>query len=255
MRPLASLLPLVLAALSTFAYAYEEEDALALAIGTRGSAIAIDMIDVRLDDDTVDIAARLSNHTRATKRIGFNAVTPFFSPPGIAEDNYDKDFPSLTVAFGDKTTKLATSTTIGKGRHQGQRLVVRSWFQSVGARATDVQTISYQALPQIGRDDAASDRFAQLVSQHCGDIEQVKQAVGNLDFVLFDRYEIPVTFMKARQVQLSVHQTSKDTKKRALISLACGLTQRAGNGPDFSALLVNADASLSILVISAPPEI
>lgn len=270
------------------AAAFEEEAASALTITVHNEYDNIGKVSIRLIDNQVEVAMTMRNHTNEAKRLGFAAYTGFFNAPEIAEDNREKDFPSLRAVIDGKPATLATNrrgyilgnditeqlraariaplpdvnAKIGKQTWSGlaiegwQGFASHSWIATLQPKSQRVQTISYQALPQFGRDEPGSERFARMVSQHCGNASETKKylaaKVPGLEYLTFDRYDIPVTFMGSHDVQLEVRQGMRtESGKQPLLALACGVKDVKGEGANWVAHIPDPENRLSILVISS----
>lgn len=86
--------------------------------------------------------------------------------------------------------------------------VAYSWSDIVAAHTTSISTIRYRALPQFDLDNISSNSFRQAVLQHCGDPAKIaSEIVKNNDgseAVMIERYEVPIKFMKMRDVSMVV---------------------------------------------------
>ncbi|KVC84417.1 hypothetical protein WM03_14960 [Burkholderia ubonensis] len=132
-----------------------------------------------------------------------------------------------------------------------------SWVVPASPDSTGVMTIRYQALPQFSLEEVTSARFARLVEQHCGDAARVTQRLRAMETgsgqILVQRYVVPVSFMNRSPVKVSLSQPSPDWMGgQPLLSLVCGLTSRDGAALPATGTIDDADAALSILVISRP---
>ncbi|KVD31948.1 hypothetical protein WM28_17175 [Burkholderia ubonensis] len=132
-----------------------------------------------------------------------------------------------------------------------------SWVVPASPDSTGVMTIRYQALPQFSLEEVTSARFARLVEQHCGDAARVMQRLHAMETgsgqILVQRYVVPVSFMNRSPVKVSLSQPSPDWMGgQPLLSLVCGLTSRDGAALPATGTIDDADAALSILVISRP---
>ena len=272
------------------AHAHEEEPALPLTITSHNEQGNVRKIVVRLIGNEVEITAEVTNRTKSKKSIGFAAYTPFFKAPEVAEDNHEKDFRSLKVTIDAAAVKIHTERRaflLGNDITQELRkagvpvlpsvetvthsrnwrglpidgwngFVALSWIPSFAPNSTSTQVIRYRALPQFGRDELNSPRFERTISQHCGDVREVQKSlatqVPGIEYLMFDRYEIPITFLQSQEVRIDVTQFVKAGEaKRPLQALTCGTIDRKGEGANFTATLASPETTLSILVISSFP--
>ncbi len=273
--------------------AYEEEDAVPLTFSAQSENASIEKIAVKLNGRDVEIRTELSNETSVIRLIGFSGNTPFFKQLGVAEDNADKTFSDLTFTFNakvlkpktyrrgfflgeDVTDKLvkagvsslpSTESNSKQLRHRGlplddwQGYVAYSWVPEMPPHSKkNVAVIRYRALPQFGRDEISSDRFGRMVMSHCGKPDEVRKYVSGMNggsgAVLFDRYEIPVKFLRMHDVTLDVSQPKKTWEGgRPLMSLVCGIESGTGDKVNFFGKVENPDNLISVLVISKFPEL
>ncbi len=277
---------LLLSLLCAPAHAHEEEAAFPLLIKAQRPNQGAGPVHIRLDGSDVALSFSVSNNTNAARRFAYYAHTPLFYAADVGEENAARDFASLRVTVDGKNITLAPQRrAFFMGRDVTQKLrragidplprngadtparkrvmdgglpvedwegyVAYGWAPVVKAQSTSLHAIGYRALPQFGIDGLPfSDRFAALIVQHCGNLEDARQALRGLDHVMFDRYEIPAAFRWSNEGKLSVTQQPVG-QKRPLLSLACGLSERSGAGADFRANIDFAGAAVSVLVISA----
>lgn len=280
----------VLALACTQAHAYEEEPALPLTIISHNERGNIEKIVVRLIGNEVEIKTDITNKTKSEISIGFAAYTPFFKAPEIAEDNHDKEFRSLKVTINGVAAKINTARRaflLGNDITEDVRragmpvlptvetdtysrkwrglpidawdgFVAHSWIPRFAPNSTSTQVIRYRALPQFGRDEMDSPKFERAIFRHCGDVREVQKSlatqVPGIEYLMFDRYDIPITFLKGQEARIDVIQPAKaGDAKRALQALACGTSNRKGEGANFTATIESPEDNLSILVISSFP--
>lgn len=132
--------------------------------------------------------------------------------------------------------------------------VAYSWSEKLAANATGSAALRYRALPQFGMDTIASPYFRQEVQQHCGDPDKVIRDIikrnGGAEQVLTERYELPIKLMKMRDVSVEIAPPAINWQgAHPLVSLVCGLPNPESRAA-LSGTLANANASISVLVIS-----
>lgn len=270
--------------------AHDEEAALPLTITAHNEHGNVEKIVVRLMGNEVEITTQITNRTKSEKSIGFAAYTPFFKAPTLAEDNHEKDFRSLKVTLNGVAVKFRTehrAFLLGNDiteeiRKAGMPMLpsveanmhskkwrglpidgwdgfaAYSWIPRLAPNSTGTQVIRYRALPQFGRDEVKSSRFERAIFQHCGDVREVQRSlatqVPGIEYLMFDRYEIPITFLQDQEARIEVIQPVKPgDEKRPLQALICGTSDRKGKGANFTATIESPENSLSILVISSFP--
>jgi hypothetical protein len=132
--------------------------------------------------------------------------------------------------------------------------VAYSWSEKIAANSTSTSTIRYRALPQFGMDDIGAPYFRQEIQQHCGDPDKVIRDIvkrnGGSEQVLTERYELPIKFMKMRDISVQVIPPATNWQgAHPLVSLVCGLPNLESKAA-LSGTVANANVSISILVIS-----
>jgi hypothetical protein len=273
---------------STYALAYEDEDAVPLHLNVQGSGENIGTVSITLNGDRVSIITALDNQANVTKRMGFVAYTPFFDQPGIAEDHYDKSFSNLTVLLNDAPLKI---NAYRRGFFLGQdvtdklvkakidplpnpnvdtkNLVIRglpldnwqgyvsySWVVTLPPHTSVSTNVRYRALPQFGQDEITSNRFNHLVLEHCGTPDEIRKFLTDtypsIRYVYFERYEIPVMYARMHDVKITVSQPVKTALEiKPLVTLVCGVTGKTENASNLiDGVIANVDKTLSLLVIS-----
>jgi hypothetical protein len=272
------------------AAADEEEEATPLTIGVQGDYGNINKVRVRLNGSRVEVTVNISNKSNLSKRLGFFAYTPFFRTIGIGEANQNKTFTGLKVFENEKIVNL---TRVKRGFFMGkditahlrkfgldplpsiepaiptrlpnglmvnswQGYVAYSWTVDLRPLTEVAEGVTYHALPQFGRDEVTADRLARLVSQHCGDIGKVRNIlrseIPNIDYILFDRYEISMEFLKLHQVELEVLQASNQSSgKHPIMSLTCGLASPTTYTPNLAGTVADAENIISVFIISSFP--
>jgi hypothetical protein len=131
-----------------------------------------------------------------------------------------------------------------------------SWVVSLPPMATGGVTIRYQGLPQFSVEELMSNDFSNLIMQHCGNPDQIIKKIHAIDsginYVIAQKYVIPVPFMYESDVNVNISQPSQDwLGGHPIFSLVCGVTQ--GNGSSFPVsgkIPYSDDYELSILIIS-----
>ena len=271
---------------SSISFAYEGENAVPLTIITQSSYVKIENTIITINGRNVVIKSELNNNENKLKRIGFVAFTPFFSQLGEAEDNDDKTFSEIEVYFNGKSKKLTSyrrafflgeditdklvkakinplpnKNTDNKAlKHRGlpldnwQGYVAYSWITPLAPQSKNTTEIRYTAIPQFGLDDISSESFSDNVVKHCGNVDEVKKSLKNINrsfrYIYFERHEIPVNFISAREVKISVNQPVKiAAEQEPLFALTCGMTDRSDATGNFSGTLRTQENPVSIFVI------
>jgi hypothetical protein len=234
------------------AAAYEFESAVPLKLETLADTPRLSDISIRLDGKKVSLAATIRNESASTARKGFVAYTPFSRQLGEGEENSDKRFSDLRVSLDGRPTRL-------KARHlrdfPGLARVTYSWVSAIPPASTARLAIQYQALPQFSLEQVSSERYSRLVQQHCGDsasvTAQLKASAPAIEYVLMERYSIPASFIDRESVKLQVNQPGTNwAGAHPRLSLVCGYTSKATEALSKSGTIEDADADLSILIIS-----
>lgn len=276
--------------LSGKAFSYEEEDAVPLTVAAYAGGGDIGEVSVNLHNQKVQVLTEIANKKRIKKNVGFAVFTPFYTNLGYGENHANKTFSDLVVRFNQSTIKPKaylrgyflgvdiTAKLIHAGisplpnddanskpiKYRGllvenwQGYVSYSWVNELGPISKNMLSIEYRALPQFGLDDISSERFRRHISQHCGSVDQVVASIKNqhplLQYIYFDRYEIPINYLPSRAVKMKVAQSpKKDAGTQPLFSLACGVSNRTGDPVNFSGDINEPGKVLSILVISKFP--
>jgi hypothetical protein len=272
------------------AVAYEEEDAVPLTISAEADDGNIGNVFIKLSGKTVDIRTEISNQKTSQQLLGFEAHTPFFHQLGIAEENYDKTFSDLAVSLnahplklttyrrafflGEDVTKKLIEAGIDpipgktkdhkKIQYRGLPLedwlgyVSYSWITALQPKSTNMLAIRYRALPQFGLDDTSSERFGRMIAAHCGNATDIRNSLAKISptfkYVYFERYEIPIPFVRSHKVSLEVTQTPlKHGEVQPIASFVCGIGKRTGDVLNFSAEIENPQTAISVLVLSKFP--
>lgn len=285
--PLICCTLLAAALIAAPAIAYESENAIPLDFGLEASGAVEQGLSIKLDGRDVSIATRLTNNANTAQKIGWYANTPHFGVLGEGEEYADKSFADITARFNgqpskaavyqrgyfmgrDITSELARAglgplpdfqadskrlTVQGLHPEQWQGYVAYAWHETLLPGSSGNINVSYRALPFFALDSLDSAPFNQIVQQHCGDPEAVRQrlqqAAGAITEVMVERYEVPVNFMQMRDVPVEIVQPPRNWQQaQPLVSLVCGLSN-PGLQASVSGTVANANLSLSVLVISA----
>ena len=275
---------------ATQAIAFEEEDAVPLTIAAQSEGQNIGKIGIKLNGKIVEIRTEISNTKSFAQIIGFTAYTPFFDQLGVAEDHADKTFSDLTLSFntkplkprvyrrgfflGEDITKILRKARLAPlpeknisskkinyrdlSLEDWQGYLAYSWVHELAPQSNNVSVISYRALPQFGLDDISSDRFSYAILRHCGKPEEVrdhlKKINPSLKYIQFERYELPIKFLRSHKFMLEVKQhPSKKGDLLPLVSLSCGISKRSGDILNFSGEVAEQDNVLSVFIISKFP--
>lgn len=139
-----------------------------------------------------------------------------------------------------------------------QGFVSYSWTPVFGPASSNAIKISYTALPQFSLEKVGGEQFTQFISQHCGNAESLGQLIKSshpdADYVLMERYDLPVPFIDSKAVLVKVSQPATNwAGVHPLASLACGLEADNTQLTSISGhITVAPRRDLSILVISSP---
>jgi hypothetical protein len=234
------------------ATAYEFENAVPLKIETLANGAALSDISIQLNGKQVEIHAAIQNESLKPAKMGFIAYTPFSRQLGEGEENGDKRFSDLRASLDDHPAKLKAWR---RRSSPGFDLLTYSWAAAIPPSSTGKLAIRYQALPQFSLEQVSGERFARLVRQHCGDSAaiagQLKAIDPAIEYVLMERYLIPVSFIDRLAVQLKVLQPDTNwIGAHPRLSLVCGLAEKNEEAFPRSGVIEDADADLSILIVS-----
>jgi hypothetical protein len=139
-----------------------------------------------------------------------------------------------------------------------QGFVSYSWAPVFAPVSSSTMEISYFALPQFSLEKVGGDQFAQLISQHCGDAESLTQSVKlrhpNVDYVLIERYDIPISFVGQKTALVEVSQPSTNwAGVHPFASFACGLQRARVPQTSISGKIDSSpNGTLSVLIVSIP---
>lgn len=287
LRPLLSYALLAGVLASTSAMAYESENAVPLEFGLEVGGALVQGLSIRLDGRDISLSTRVTNNADTAQKIGWYANTPHFAVLGEGEEYADKSFADISAQFNgqpdkatvyqrgyfmgrDITSELARAglgplpdfqvdskrlTVQGLHPEQWQGYVAYTWHENLLPGSSGNINVSYRALPFFALDSLDSAPFNQIVQQHCGDPDAVRQrlqqAAGAITEVMVESYEVPVSFMQMRDVPVEIVQPPRNWQQaQPLVSLVCGLSN-PGLQASLSGTVANANLSLSVLVISA----
>jgi hypothetical protein len=269
------------------AMAYESENAVPLEFGLEVGGALVQGLSIRLDGRDISLSTRVTNNADTAQKIGWYANTPHFAVLGEGEEYADKSFADINARFNgqpskaavyqrgyfmgrDITSELARAglgplpdfqvdskrlTVQGLHPEQWQGYVAYAWHETLLPGSSGNINVSYRALPFFALASLDSAPFNQIVQQHCGDPDAVRQrlqqAAGAITEVMVESYEVPVRFMLMRDVPVEIVQPPRNWQQaQPLVSLVCGLSN-PGLQASLSGTVANANLSLSVLVISA----
>jgi hypothetical protein len=269
------------------AMAYESENAVPLEFGLEVGGALVQGLSIRLDGRDISLSTRVTNNADTAQKIGWYANTPHFAVLGEGEEYADKSFADISAQFNgqpdkatvyqrgyfmgrDITSELARAglgplpdfqadskrlTVQGLHPEQWQGYVAYAWHENLLPGSSGNINVSYRALPFFALASLDSAPFNQIVQQHCGDPDAVRQrlqqAAGAITEVMVESYEVPVRFMLMRDVPVEIVQPPRNWQQaQPLVSLVCGLSN-PGLQASLSGTVANANLSLSVLVISA----
>ena len=282
------------ACLSAGAQAYEFENAVPLTVGGKLTNPAVSNLSVKLDGHEVTVTGDMVNDSAKPVTYGFFAYTPLFLRYGDGEEHEDKRFADLRVLFDDSpvpvyaehrgfflgkdVTGLLSAAGVSPLPNQDddqarlahvpaqfglavsdgrdwEGLVTYSWIATVKPSTKSTMSLTYQALPQFGLEDLASERFSRLIEAHCGEARLLAKRIAKADTgataVLMGRFVIPVSFINRASIRLDVSQPKTNSMgARPVAAFACGLPSESEGRLPVSARVADADNELSVLVVS-----
>lgn len=276
---------LAFAAYANYAQAYESENAIPLTVGAHLSSASVESIRIRLTGREVEIESHIKNPSKAPLAVGFFAITPLFENLGDGEEHADKRFADLTATNNGQTIKTVASyrayflgqdITPALRKHgidavpsndvspqrlskltrvrglpidQWQGQATHDWVSVIAPQSTGVEVVRYRTLPQFGMEEAGSSQLSQLILQHCGSRELAESLAPQGEQLLFERFELPVQFLKMRALSIKVEQPAPNwLGATPIISLACGIGQQRSSL--LEGTIEQANQSVSILVVS-----
>lgn len=272
------------------AAAYEFENGVPLTITAALGAVTVERTEVRLTGHDVVITTELRNDTSMKQSIAFYAQPPLFNAAGVGEEYFDKSFADLAVLIdgrprridtikrgffmGQDITHLLTKVGLsplpdveadykkvarlprvrGVQPDNWQGLVMHSWTDVVPPLENSVHQIRYRSLPQFGYEELASRQFDEVVQQHCGDVNFVKQRIRQADttgsYVLMEQHELPVPSPARGGLTVTVSQpVAVSDKDVPLLALGCGLSD-SKRGASLQGVIKGRVQTLRVLVIT-----
>lgn len=283
---------IVAAAVSAPAAAQENENAVPLYLGLESAHMTLEEVRLKIDGRMVTVGTKLRNTGASAQRMGWYASTPQFGILGPGEEHLDKSFADIRATINSRPSKakvyqrgfflgrditaeltsaglpalpdlnidahkLAQLAPVNSMRlDQWQGYASYAWTATVAAGAEASIEVKYRALPSFALSDVASDDFVNIVKQHCGDpsavIGRIRAAGGGLGQVIVESYEIPIGYVRMREVKVSIGAPRTNwLRAHPIVSLACGLAN-ANQRASFDGTINNASEVISVLVVSAP---
>ncbi len=279
----------VTACFASTGFAYEFENGVPLTLGFQLGETTVEDVQIRIAGHDVELAISVRNGTRLPQYAGFYAATPLFGYLGEGEENSDKTFAELKVFhdgkpvdvsrhprgyfLGQDITHLLRKAGVNPipsndgdwrkieklPRLQGLRLdnwqghVSFGWSTRLAPESTALDTIRYTALPRFGLENLDANSFAQLVQQHCGSPDKLRdmihRAAPEESQVLAEVFEFPLPFLAVNDTRLTIAQpVRKVPGGRRFATLACGFDGAMAVPSD--GVIRSATYSISILVVS-----
>lgn len=206
-------------------------------------------IEVKLNGKTIKT---ISNHR------GFflgnditNILTKAGAPAIITSDFMRKALPILPKYYGFKLEDWSS-------------YVSYSWILPLKSESKNVMSVSYQALPEFGQlpiaPEYGEEKLNNLIMQHCAQPSEVgkylKSKDKTLDYVIYERYVLPIKYINAQSTNIKIIQPEKNwLGGHPVLSLVCGLDNQSSIlSPNISGVIERAEESISILVISEMPK-
>lgn len=274
-------------------FAYDSENGVPLTVGVQLGETRIKAVQISLNGREVELAVSLSNWTKRPQYAGFYATTPLFGYLGEGEEYADKTFHDLK-AFQDgdalrvtntqrayflgqditpilrkagigpiysneihwkKLEKLPTLENIRIDNWQSQ--VSFGWSARIAPKSTAVETVTYSSLPQFGIESLDSEGFSQLVQQHCGQPEALKElvhaAAPEETGVLAEVFQFPLPFLNLEEARVTIEKPkSRWMHSRPIAAVACGY-EGALELPS-EGVIRRTNNTISILVVSLLPS-
>lgn len=271
-------------------FAYEFENGVPLTLGFQLGETRVQDVHIRLSGHDVEMAITLKNEASQPQYAGFYASTPLFVQLGEGEENSDKTFAELKVFHDGKPVRVSRSH---RGHFLGQDItqllrkagvdpipsynggdwkkkeklpqlqnirikdwqgqVSFGWSSRIATDATAVETIKYTALPRFGLELIDSDSFTQMVQQHCGAPDKLKeiihQAAPEETQVMAEVFEFPLPSMALQDTRVTIEKPEKKLPGgRRFATFACGFDGATAVPSD--GVIHNATYSISVLVVS-----
>lgn len=269
--------------------AYEFENGVPLTLGFQLGETTVKDVHIWLTGHDVEVAVSLENSTKQPQYAGFYAATPLFGNLGEGEENSDKSFADLK-AFHDgkqvpvsshrrglflgqdityllrkagvdpipsnngdwrKEEKLPKLQNLRIQNWQGQ--VSFGWSARLAPQSTSLDTIKYTALPRFALETIDNESFAQLVQQHCGSPDKLRDMIhltAPEDTQVFaEVFEFPLPFIALQNTRLTIGKPAKRLPgRRRFATMACGFDGALAVPSD--GVIRGANYSISILVVS-----
>lgn len=289
--PLASVV--VASCICSPTFAFEFENGVPLTLGLQQGQSDINSAHINLNGHEVVIEVSLRNPTKQSQYVGFYATTPLFENLGDGEEYTDKTFSELK-AFQDgnpirvlstqrayflgqditpilrkagvdpipsnhgdwkKKEKLPFQQHIRIENWQGQ--VSFGWSAQIASKTTAIETIKFTALPQFGLETPDSESFSQLVRQHCGNPDEVKNLVHRVapdaSEIQVEVFQFPLPFLKGLDTGVTIEiPTKRWQRTRAIATLACGFDGQLAIPT--KGTIRGANNSISILTVALLPS-
>ncbi|KQV45364.1 MULTISPECIES: hypothetical protein [unclassified Duganella] len=270
-------------------FAYEFENGVPLTLGFQLGETTVEDVQLRITGHDVELAISVRNATGQPQYAGFYAATPLFGSLGEGEENSDKTFPGLK-AFHDgkpvrtsrhhrgfflgrditallrkagvnpipsnsgdwrKIEKLPRLQDLRLENWQGQASL--GWSVRLAPDSTALETIRYTALPKFALETIDADSFTQLVQQHCGSPEKLRDmlhlAAPEETLVLTEVFEFPLPSLALQDTRLTIEKPVKKMPGgRRFATLACGFDGAVTVPSDGT--IHRATYSVSALVVS-----
>lgn len=293
-RKLKSTLAFIIATcFASTAFAYEFENGVPLTLGFQWGETIIKDVHIQLTGHDVEVAISLENRSKQPQVAGFYAATPLFGNLGEGEQNSVKTFPELKAfhdgtpvrisrhhrAFflgqditnllrkagidpiptndGDwrKDEKLPKLQNLRIQNWQGQASF--GWTARLAPHATSLETIKYTALPKFALEMIDGQSFGQLVQQHCGSPDKLRDMIHRAapedTQVFVEVFEFPLPFMALQDTRVTIGKPAKKLPGgRRLAAMACGFDGDLAVPSD--GVIHGASYSISILVVSLPSD-
>ena len=287
----STLASIFIASFASTAFAYEFENGVPLTLGFQWGGTIINDVRIELIGHDVEVAISLENRSKQPQVAGFYAATPLFGNLGEGEQNSVKTFPEMK-AFHDGTpvrisrhhrafflgqdiTNLLRKAGIdpiptnnGDWRKEDklpklQNLRIQNWqgqasfgwTARLAPQSTSLETIKYTALPKFALEMIDGQSFGQLVQQHCGSPDKLRDMIHRAapedTQVFVEVFEFPLPFMALQDTRVAIGKPAKKLPGgRRLAATACGFDGALAVPSD--GVIHGASYSISILMVSLP---